>query len=78
MNGSNLGFMRVPLVLGNLGIRYLEGSYDRHLVREPLAVEDLTFRWGGWAPALSAPGLGVNIAGEALKRVTVRKEPLLR
>ena len=59
-------------------LRYLEGSYDRHLVREPLAVEDLTFRWGGWAPALSAPGLGVNIAGEALKRVTVRKEPLLR
>src|SRR5207237_3699563 len=43
------------------GIRYLEGSYDRHLVREALGTEDLTFRWGGWAPALAGPGLGVTV-----------------
>jgi muconate cycloisomerase len=59
------------------GLRYLEGSYDRHLVRESLGTKDLTFRWGGWAPALPGPGLGVTIDAEALKRVTVRKEPLL-
>jgi muconate cycloisomerase len=59
------------------GLRYLEGSYDRHLIREPLGDRDLTFRWGGWAPALSAPGLGVTVDAEALRRVTVRKEPLL-
>jgi muconate cycloisomerase len=59
------------------GLRYLEGSYDRHLVREPLGTKDLTFGWGGWAPALPGPGLGVAIDAEALKRVTVRKEPLL-
>jgi muconate cycloisomerase len=59
------------------GLRYLEGSYDRHLVREPLGTKDLTFGWGGWAPALPGPGLGVTIDPEALKRVTVRKEPLL-
>jgi L-alanine-DL-glutamate epimerase-like enolase superfamily enzyme len=59
------------------GLRYVEGSYDRHLIREPLGDRDLTFAWGGWAPALSGPGLGVTVDTEALRRVTVRKEPLL-
>jgi muconate cycloisomerase len=58
-------------------LRYVEGSYDRHLVREALATEDLTFRWGGWAAALDGPGLGVCVDPVALERVTVRKEPLL-
>jgi muconate cycloisomerase len=57
-------------------LRYVEGSYDRHLVREALGDRDLTFRWGGWAPALAGPGLGVRIDPRALERVTVRKEPL--
>ncbi len=59
------------------GLRYLEGSYDRHLVREALATEDLTFGWGGWAKALPGPGLGIRLDPEALKRVTVREERLL-
>ena len=59
------------------GLRYLEGSYDRHLVREALGTEDITFRWGGWAPALPGPGLGVTLDPRALERVTIRKEPLL-
>lgn len=58
-------------------IRYLEGSYDSFLVREALATRNLTFRWGGWAPALAGPGLGITIDPEALGRVTIRKEPLL-
>ena len=58
-------------------LRYLEGSYDRHLVREALGSTDLTFRWGGWAPALTDPGLGVTIDSAALERVTIRKESLL-
>jgi muconate cycloisomerase len=58
-------------------IRYAEGSYDRHLVREALGTRDLTFRWGGWAPALTAPGLGVEVDPAALDRVTIRKEPLI-
>lgn len=57
-------------------IRYLEGSYDRHLVREPLGAGDITFGWGGWAPALIGPGLGVTLDPVALQRVTVRKEAL--
>ncbi len=55
-------------------IRYLEGSYDRFLVAERLTVEDLTFGYGGYAPALTAPGLGVTIDDQALARVTVAEE----
>jgi muconate cycloisomerase len=58
-------------------LRHLEGSYDRHLVREPLGTTDLTFGWGGRAPALAGPGLGITVEPAALARVTVRKEPLL-
>src|SRR5205807_6400339 len=58
-------------------LRYLEGSYDRHLVGEPLGKADLTFGFGGRAPALPGPGLGVELDPEAIKRVTLRKEPLL-
>ena len=56
------------------GIRYLEGSFDRFLVKEPLTVEDLTFGYGGLAPALDGPGLGVQIDAAAVARVTIREE----
>jgi muconate cycloisomerase len=58
-------------------IRYVEGSYDRYLVREALGMQDVTFRWGGWAPALPGPGLGIRVDPRVLQRVTIRKEPLL-
>ncbi|HID24637.1 MAG TPA: dipeptide epimerase, partial [Planctomycetaceae bacterium] len=53
------------------GIHYLEGSYDRHLVRQRLTRQDVTFGYGGWAPALPGPGLGVDIDRKALERCTV-------
>jgi L-Ala-D/L-Glu epimerase len=56
------------------GIRYLEGSFDRLLVAERLTKEDLTFGWGGWAPALRGPGLGITIDRPALERVTLARE----
>jgi muconate cycloisomerase len=59
------------------GARFLEGSYDGHLVREALGTSDVTFGWGGWAPALPGPGLGVALDEKALARVTVRKEAIL-
>lgn len=59
------------------GLRYLEGSYDRHLVREALGKKDISFRWGGWAPALNEPGLGIEIDPQALERVTTRTVTLL-
>jgi muconate cycloisomerase len=58
------------------GLRAVEGSFDRHLVLEPLGTRDLTFGWGGWAPALPGPGLGVAIDPQAVARVTIRKEQL--
>jgi muconate cycloisomerase len=59
------------------GVRYLEGSYDRHLVWESLAQEDLTFGRGGRAPALVRVGLGFTLDPARLDWVTARKETLL-
>jgi L-Ala-D/L-Glu epimerase / N-acetyl-D-glutamate racemase len=59
------------------GLRWLEGSYDRHLVKEALGTEDITFGWGGWGKALPGPGLGIQIDPAALERVRVRQEVLL-
>jgi len=55
----------------------VEGSFDRHLVRERLSREDITFGRGGWAPSLAGPGLGVTIDPTAVERVTVTREALL-
>jgi L-Ala-D/L-Glu epimerase len=59
------------------GLECIEGSYDRHLVKEALGTRDITFGWGGWAPAFTAGGLGVDLDPAALERVTVREEVLV-
>jgi muconate cycloisomerase len=59
------------------GLRYCEGSYDRRLVQDALATRDLTFGRGGKAPALTAPGLGIDLDPEALKRVIARSVALV-
>jgi L-alanine-DL-glutamate epimerase-like enolase superfamily enzyme len=53
------------------GIRYLEGSYDRHVLARNLIAEDITFRYGGRAWPIEGPGLGVTVVPEALDRMTV-------
>lgn len=53
---------------------YLEGSYDRHLLHELPTHEDITFGYGGRAPALRAPGLGVTIDHRVLERLTRMKK----
>lgn len=58
-------------------LRYREGSYDKHLVLETLGKRDITFGWGGWGAALTAPGLSIEPDPQALARVTVRKVALL-
>lgn len=55
-------------------IRYLEGSYDRHVLRELLTSEDITFGYGGRAAALDGPGLGVTIRPDVLERLVVRQQ----
>ena len=59
------------------GIRNLEGSFDRHLVWDPLTTTDLTFGRGGWAPALVGSGLGAAFDPARLDAVTVRREVLI-
>jgi muconate cycloisomerase len=59
------------------GLTAVEGSFDRHLVREPLGDRDLTFGRGGCAQALTGPGLGINVDPAALARVVLRQEKLL-
>ncbi|MEO9590309.1 MAG: dipeptide epimerase, partial [Rhodopirellula bahusiensis] len=44
------------------------GSYDRHLLTALPTQEDITFRYGGWAPALDSPGLGVTIREDWLRQ----------
>ena len=63
--------------VGVAGLRYVEGSYDRFLVKEALGTADLTFRRGGWAPALPGPGLGVEVDPGRLAGVQVRAVRLI-
>jgi L-Ala-D/L-Glu epimerase / N-acetyl-D-glutamate racemase len=59
------------------GTRYLEGSYDRHLFAKLLTNEDVTFGYGGWAPTLNSPGLGVTVNETALGEMTLRRQEFL-
>lgn len=52
-------------------IRYLEGSYDRHVLRHPVTHEDMTFGYGGRAAAIDRAGLGVTINAVALDPLIV-------
>lgn len=59
------------------GIRYREGSYDRHLLRQLLTNEDTTFGYGGWAPALNGRGLGVTVNESVLPEVTLSQQEFI-
>jgi muconate cycloisomerase len=59
------------------GTRYLEGSYDRHLFEKLLTNEDVTFGFGGWAPAINSPGLGVTVNETAIGEMTLRRQEFL-
>ena len=59
-------------------IRHVEGSYDRHLFRRLLTNEDMTFGYGGRAPAIDKPGLGVTVNEAVLReQAASRREFLL-
>ncbi|MEM9368811.1 MAG: dipeptide epimerase [Planctomycetota bacterium] len=58
------------------GTWYLEGSYDRHLLTEILAEPDITFRYGGLAPAINRPGLGITVNETALLKLA--SDPIVR
>ncbi|GIW88898.1 MAG: dipeptide epimerase [Isosphaeraceae bacterium] len=56
------------------GLRYVEGSYDRHVLAENLIREDVTFGYGGWSRPLPGPGLGVTVDEGRLERLSQRRE----
>jgi len=58
-------------------LKAIEGSFDRHLVQYALGDEDVTFGWGGWAPALVRTGLGIGIQEDFVERLASRKEVLI-
>ena len=54
------------------GVRYAEGCFGRHLLREDPASPSIQFRYGGRPPAVPArPGLGVGISEATLERWAV-------
>ncbi len=55
-------------------IHFLEGSYDRHLLQELPTKEDITFGYGGRAPAMHGPGLGVTIKTQVLNRIKIAEK----
>jgi muconate cycloisomerase len=59
------------------GIRFLEGSYDRHLLKRLLTREDITFGYGGRAPALTGPGLGITVDDAALAAMADKRDELV-
>jgi muconate cycloisomerase len=58
-------------------VRHVEGSYDRHLFRRLLTNEDLTFGYGGRAPTIDRPGLGVTINEAVLRDQTLLRQEFL-
>jgi muconate cycloisomerase len=58
------------------GLRYVEGSYDRHILAANLTRQDLTFGYGGWARPLDGPGLGVEVDPTALEAMTVHSREI--
>lgn len=51
-------------------ILYLEGSYDSHLLERNVIAENITFGFGGKAPRLTGPGLGVTVKRDVLDAIT--------
>jgi L-alanine-DL-glutamate epimerase-like enolase superfamily enzyme len=54
-----------------IDLRYVEGSYDRHVLAANIIQENLTFGFRGWAPPIVGTGLGVNVDPLALEASTV-------
>jgi muconate cycloisomerase len=56
------------------GFRWVEGSYDRHVLAENVTKRDLGFLPLGLAPPLGGPGLSIDVDPAALERMTVRHQ----
>jgi muconate cycloisomerase len=56
---------------------FVEGSYDRFLVRDRLTEQDLTFRWGGRGVELRQPGLSIDVDECRVRSLAMRSLELL-
>jgi len=54
------------------GLLFLEGSYDRFLLKRNVTREDITFGWRGAAGPIDGSGLGVTVDPDRLEQVTVK------
>jgi EmrB/QacA subfamily drug resistance transporter len=50
------------------GVRFVEGSAGRLLLKHDLTDENVLPGWGGWARSFDGPGLGVTVRPEVLTR----------
>ncbi len=58
------------------GLSWVEGSYDRHILKSNVTGEDITFGYGGWAAPLKGPGLGVAVDPQALDRMATQRSEI--
>jgi L-alanine-DL-glutamate epimerase-like enolase superfamily enzyme len=58
------------------GLSYVEGSYDRHILRTNLTRDDITFGHGGKARPLRGPGLGIDVDHAALEAMTTEQHDI--
>ena len=49
---------------------YCDGSYDEFLLEKNATVEDVSFGPGGEADLLNGPGLGIEVSGQKLARLS--------
>ena len=59
------------------GLQFLEGSYDRFLVRDRLTTQDVTFLYRGRGPRITGPGLGVDVDECRIRELVVRQKDLI-
>jgi muconate cycloisomerase len=59
-------------------IRYLEGSFDKFLVKDTLTEQNLTFRYGGIGRRLQGPGLGIDVDECRVRQLAVRTMELIQ
>ncbi len=52
---------------------YLEGSFDKYLLKENISTKDISFGYGGKAGMLEKPGLGIDINSDKLTKITINK-----
>ena len=53
-------------------LRYLEGSYDRHLLSDNIGIKDVSFGYQGKAPRLAGWGLGLEVDSSKRNQYTTQ------